>query len=122
MKVLVIDDENDIRRIARLALGRVGGMDVIEACSGSEGLRLACEEQPDAILLDVMMPRMDGPATLVALRSQPAAARIPIVFLTAKAGVAEIERLMRLGASGVLTKPFDPMSLARDVRRVLQGS
>lgn len=119
MKILIIDDEDDIRQISRLALGRVGGMDVVDAASGSEGLALAIAEEPDAILLDVMMPGRDGPETLSLLRADPRTAHIPVVFLTAKAMTSEVERLRALGAAGVLTKPFDPMSLAANVRAIL---
>jgi CheY-like chemotaxis protein len=119
MKVLIVDDEPDIRRIARLGLSRVGKMDVVEASNGAEGLLRAKEERPDAVLLDVMMPTMDGPTTLARLREDPATAGIPVVFLTAKAIAAEVDRLKSLGAAGVLTKPFDPMSLARDLRAAL---
>ena len=122
MKILIIDDEADIRRIAHLALGRVGAMDVSEAQSGLEGLRKAEDTHPDAILLDVMMPGLDGPSTLAALRSNPATANIPVIFLTAKAMVSELERLRALGAAGVLTKPFDPMTLAVQVRAALKES
>jgi CheY-like chemotaxis protein len=119
MKILVIDDEDDIRRISRLALGRVGGMQVLDAASGIEGIAKAVAEAPDAILLDVMMPEHDGPETLGLLRADPRTARIPVIFLTAKAMAAEVERLRALGANGVLTKPFDPMSLAASVRAIL---
>ena len=119
MKVLIIDDEDDIRRIACLSLTRVGKMEVVEASGGPEGVRKAASERPDAILLDVMMPGLDGPATLSALRSNPATAEIPVVFLTAKAMASEIERLMGLGARGVLTKPFDPMSLPQELKTCL---
>lgn len=119
MKVLIVDDEPDIRRIARLSLSRVGGMEVLEASNGAEGLVRAKEERPDAVLLDVMMPAMDGPTTLARLREDPATAGIPVVFLTAKAIAAEVDRLKSLGAAGVLTKPFDPMTLARDLRAAL---
>jgi two-component system OmpR family response regulator len=119
VKVLIIDDEPDIRRIVRLGLTRVGKMDVVEAASGAEGLIKAKEERPDAVLLDVMMPGLDGPSTLARLREDPATAGIPVVFLTAKAIAAELDRLKALGASGVLTKPFDPMSLARDLLTAL---
>lgn len=122
MKILIIDDEADIRRIAHLALGRVGAMDVSEAQSGLEGLRKAEDTHPDAILLDVMMPGLDGPSTLAALRSNPATANIPVIFLTAKAMVSELTRLRALGAAGVLTKPFDPMTLAVQVRAALKES
>jgi two-component system, OmpR family, response regulator len=119
VKVLVVDDEPDLRRIAKLGLSRVGGMEVVEASSGTEGLVRAKEDQPDAILLDVMMPGLDGPSTLARLREDPATAAIPVVFLTAKAIAAELDRLRSLGAAGVLTKPFDPMTLARELRGVL---
>jgi two-component system, OmpR family, response regulator len=122
MKILIIDDEADIRRIAHLALGRVGAMEVLEATSGAEGLRKAEDNHPDAILLDVMMPGLDGPSTLAALRSNPATANIPVIFLTAKAMVSELARLRALGAAGVLTKPFDPMTLAGQVRAALKDS
>jgi CheY-like chemotaxis protein len=115
----VIDDEPDIRRVAALSLARVGKMDVVDAGGGLEGLRKAVAEKPDAILLDVMMPGLDGPATLAALRSNPATAQIPVVFLTAKAMASEVERLLGLGAAGVLTKPFDPMALPAQLKACL---
>jgi CheY-like chemotaxis protein len=120
MKVLIIDDDADIRLIAGLSLGRVGGMDVIEAASGVEGVRKAQEEKPDVILLDMMMPTMDGSETLAALRSQPATAMTPVIFLTAKAVGAEVERIRALGAAGVLIKPFDPRTLSGDVRALIK--
>jgi CheY-like chemotaxis protein len=119
LKVLVIDDEDDIRRIARLSLAAVGGMEVCEANSGSVAVRKAREEQPDVVLLDMMMPGMDGPATFRALRGDPETADIPVVFLTAKTMSAEMDRLKGLGASGVLVKPFDPMTLPRLLRELL---
>ena len=119
MKVLIIDDDADIRKIAGLSLSRLGGMDVIEASSGAEGLRKAEEERPDVILLDMMMPTMDGSETLAALRAQPATATIPVIFLTAKAVLVEVERMRDLGAAGVLIKPFDPRTLATDVRALV---
>lgn len=116
---LVIDDENDVRFIAGLSLGRVGGMRVIEACSGEEGIARAKKEQPDVIILDMMMPGMDGAATFHALRAHPETAHIPIIFLTAKAMAKEVQRLIELGAKGVIRKPFDPMTLAREVTAML---
>jgi two-component system, OmpR family, response regulator len=121
VKVLIVDDEPDIRRIARLSLARLGGMEVIEAANGDEALAEARSERPDAILLDVMMPGRDGPSTLAALHADPGTAGIPVVFLTAKAMTAELDRLRSLGAVGVLTKPFDPMTLAADLRSALQA-
>jgi two-component system OmpR family response regulator len=119
VKVLIIDDEPDIRRIARLGLARVGGMEVVDAASGADGLVRARADKPDAILLDVMMPGLDGPSTLARLREDPETASVPVVFLTAKAIASEVERLKSLGAAGVLTKPFDPMTLARDLKAAL---
>jgi two-component system OmpR family response regulator len=119
VKVLIVDDEPDIRRIARLGLSRVGGMEVVEATNGHEALVRAREDHPDAVLLDVMMPGLDGPSTLARLREDPATSAIPVVFLTAKASAAEVDRLKLRGAAGVLAKPFDPMTLARELRAVL---
>ncbi len=120
MKILIIDDDADIRSIARLSLSRVGGMEVIEAGSGAEGVRKAEDERPDVILLDMMMPTMDGLETLAALRSQAATAATPVIFLTAKALGNQLERLTSLGAAGVLTKPFDPRTLSADVRALVE--
>ena len=119
MKILIIDDEADIRQIARLSLSRVGRMDVVEADSGFEGLEMALRELPDCILLDVMMPQLDGPTTLARLRASSATAAIPVIFLTAKAMTPEVKGLMETGAVGVLTKPFDPLTLADQVRAIL---
>jgi CheY-like chemotaxis protein len=119
MKVLIIDDEDDIRRVATLSLVKVGGMEVIGSASGEEGVSKAEQEMPDVILLDVMMPHVDGPSTLAKLRDNPQTANIPVIFLTAKAMTQEVEKLKRLGARGVLTKPFDPMTLPKDVKDLL---
>ena len=119
MKALIIDDEEDVRFVARLSLGRVGGMTVIEASNGEEGLARARDEKPDFILLDMMMPGMDGAATFRALRESDDTRAIPVVFLTAKAMKSEVQRLKELGAKGVMLKPFDPMTLASDIRTIL---
>jgi CheY-like chemotaxis protein len=116
--ILIIDDEPDIRLIVRLSLER-RGLTVVEASGGQEGVALARRAPPDAILLDVMMPKVDGPTTLAELRAAPESASIPVVFLTAKAQRSELERLRNLGAAGVLTKPFDPMTLADEVLAML---
>ena len=121
MKVLLIDDDDDVRRVVQLSLSRLGRMEVVDAGSGAAGLLRAAAERPDAILLDVMMPDMDGPATLAALRANPPTAAIPVLFLTAKAMPSELERLLRLGALGVVTKPFDPLALAAQVRQALRA-
>ncbi len=121
MKVLIIDDDADIRLIAGLSLTRVGGMSVVEADGGAMGVRKAREEHPDVILLDMMMPVMDGAATLAALRADAATAVLPVIFLSCKVVGAEIERLKALGALGVLTKPFDPRTLPADVRTLVES-
>jgi two-component system, OmpR family, response regulator len=119
VRVLIIDDEPDIRRVARLSLARIGGMEVSDASNGLEGTEKAAAEAPDAILLDVMMPGLDGPATLHALRADPRTAAIPVVFLTAKAMPEEVARLLAMGVRGVLNKPFDPMTLPAELRAAL---
>ncbi len=120
MRILVIDDEDDIRRIVSLSLARLGGMEVLDAAGGAAGIAAALREKPDVILLDVMMPDVDGTTTLARLRGDPATATIPIIFLTAKAMSSELDRLRRLGAAGVLTKPFNPATLASEVRLLLE--
>ena len=121
MKILVIDDDDFVRMLTRVSLSKVGGMDVTEASSGAEGLLAAAQDRPDVILLDVMMPGMDGPTTFVALQANASTAGIPVIFLTAKAMPAEQARLSELGAIAVFTKPFDPLALANDVRRVMDA-
>lgn len=119
-KVMMVDDEPHIRRIGELSLRGVGKWQVVLAGSGKEAVELARREQPDVILLDVMMPGMDGPATLAELRDSNDTAAIPVIFLTAKAQRHEVERYRMLGAAGVLTKPFDPMTLPDEVRTILE--
>ncbi|HEX8617151.1 MAG TPA: response regulator [Thermoanaerobaculia bacterium] len=118
-KALIIDDEEDVRYIVQMSLGRVGQMTVIEATNGEEGIALAKREQPEFILLDMMMPGMDGVTVFRALRAAPETAAIPVVFLTAKAMVSDVQRLMALGAKGVVVKPFDPLTLAADINAML---
>jgi CheY-like chemotaxis protein len=120
-KVLVIDDEKDVRYIAQISLGRIGNMIVIEASSGQEGIARAKSEHPDFILLDMMMPGMDGAATFRALREDEETASIPVIFLTAVAKVAEVQCLKDLGARGVVLKPFDPITLASDLTAMLES-
>jgi two-component system alkaline phosphatase synthesis response regulator PhoP len=121
-RVLVVDDEDDIREIARLSLERIGGWTVVTASSGDEAVELAAREAPfTAVLLDVMMPGSDGPATLERLRSGPLDPGTPIVFLTAKVQPADRKRLHELGAAGVIAKPFDPTQLSQQLWAVLQS-
>ena len=120
---LYVDDEPDIREIAALALGLDPEISVRLAEGGVQALAAVDGEdwRPDAILLDVMMPVMDGPAVLRALREQPRSAAIPIVFITARTQSQDRQRLLQLGAVGVISKPFDPMTLARELRAVLSA-
>jgi two-component system, OmpR family, response regulator len=115
-KILCIEDEPDIRAIAKLSLEMVGGMTVETCDSGRDALSQVAAIAPDLILLDVMMPGMDGPTTLSALRELPEARHIPIVFMTAKVQSSEVERYTQMGAIGVISKPFDPMGLATTVK------
>ena len=118
-RVLLIEDEDDIREVAALSLESVAGWTVLAASSGKEGLITAAREKPDAILLDVMMPDMDGPATLQRLLGQPETRDIPIIFMTAKVQSAERKKLAELGARGLIAKPFDPLNLADEVSGIL---
>jgi CheY-like chemotaxis protein len=118
-RVLLIDDEEDIRTIASMSLRRVGRWAVVAAPSGPEGIAEARRAPPDLILIDVMMPGCDGPMTLRMLRDDPELASIPIIFITAKAQRREVDELLQLGAQGVIVKPFDPMLLPDQIRRIL---
>lgn len=118
-KVLIIDDEDDIREVAALSLESVAGWDVVMASSGAQGLARAIEHQPDAILLDVMMPGMDGPSTFRELRANPATAKIPVLLLTAKVQSSDQRRFADLGVEAVLFKPFDPLTLSDQIADVL---
>ncbi len=122
MKVLVIEDEDDIREVACMCLSDDDTLEVIDAGSGAEGVRKATDEQPDVILMDVMMPEMDGKQTFAAIRGNPATSTIPIIFLTAKAMTSEVSELRALGAKGILVKPFDPLTLASQVRAIVEGT
>ncbi len=113
-RVLVVDDEEDIREVAQLGLETFAGWEVRTAASGSQALRAAAADPPDVVLLDVMMPELDGPSTLAALREHPATRDVPVVFLTAKVQAGERRRLEGL-AAGVIAKPFDPVALAGEV-------
>ena len=116
--ILYVEDDPDIQAVARLALEAVGGFTVTVASSGDEGIRAAQADRPDLILLDVMMPMMDGPTTLKALRADPRTADVPIVFVTATVKSTGFRHYKSLGALDVIPKPFDPMALAAVVRRI----
>lgn len=116
--LLVIDDDRDIRQVAKTSLELVGGFHVILADSGQRGLTLAHEARPDAIILDLMMPDLDGRTTLAHLKQTPGMASIPVIMLTAKVQ-ANRQELMGQGAAGVLVKPFDPIQLPDQVCEIL---
>ena len=120
-KILYVEDEADIQKIAKLALETVGGFEVMICGSGAEALEKAPAFAPDILLLDVMMPGMDGPDTLVELMKIESLKGTPSIFLTAKALPAEIECYQDLGALGVIPKPFDPTALADKVKEIWEN-
>ncbi len=115
-RILYVEDEPDIRAVARIALEMVGGFQVRVCSSGEQAVREAPAFGPDLVLLDVMMPGMDGPGTFMALRALPHLARVPVIFMTAKVQPQEVQHYKALGALAVIPKPFDPMTLAAQVR------
>ncbi len=121
-KVLIIDDEDDIREVAALSLESIAGWEVVVASSGAQGLVRAAESKPDAILLDVMMPGMDGPTTFRELRRNPATSSIPVLLLTAKVQATDQRRFADLGVNAILFKPFDPLTLSSQIAEVLGWS
>ena len=121
-RILYVDDEPDMRDIVSLALDREPAFDVRSCGSGREALEIAAEWRPDLVLLDVVMPDMDGPTTLARLREIPAGRSVPVVFLTARSQPSDIARLTAFGAAGVIAKPFSPMKLAATVKIYLDPS
>ncbi len=117
-RILYVEDEPDIQAIATMALEMVGGFTVKVCSSGEEALAEAEAFAPDMILLDVMMPGMDGPTTLQALREKSALSQLPVAFMTAKVQPQEVEHYKSLGALDAIAKPFDPMTLAEQVRAI----
>ena len=114
-RILLIDDEVDIHKIVQVGLMMEASWELLTALSSDEGLEIAVSEHPDAVLLDVMMPGRDGVATLKWLQDAPDTHDIPVIFLTAKAQSIDKRRFYALGAKGVITKPFDPMTLASQI-------
>jgi CheY-like chemotaxis protein len=121
-RILIIDDEDDIREVAALSLESVAGWQVYTASSGAEGMRVAAAELPDAILMDVMMPAMDGPTTFREMQKMPNLAGIPVILLTAKVQGVDQRRFAGLGVTAVLFKPFDPLTLAEQMSAALGWS
>ena len=119
-RILYVDDEADIREVAQMALELDPDLEVRTSASGRDGIAEATAWRPDLILLDVMMPEMDGPTVLRHLKERPETASIPVVFITARTQAQEVAALQALGARGVLAKPFDPMALADQARAFLE--
>lgn len=119
--LLLIEDDPDVRTIATIALVDLGGFTLEVCASGAEALTILGNNAPQLILLDVMMPDMDGPTTLAEIRRLPLEPQPPVVFMTAKVQPQEMQRYLRLGAAGVIAKPFDPVDLADQLRRIWQG-
>ncbi|HEU5457857.1 MAG TPA: response regulator [Terracidiphilus sp.] len=118
-RILIIDDEDDIREIAAMSLETIAGWEVMVANSGAQGLTRASTYKPDAILLDVMMPGMDGPTTFRELRKNPATEKIPVLLLTAKVQASDQRRFADLDVAAVLVKPFDPLTLSQQISEIL---
>ncbi|HSS76508.1 MAG TPA: response regulator [Thermoanaerobaculia bacterium] len=117
-RILFVEDDPDIQMIATMALEALGGFRVLPCASGGEALNRFAEFAPDLVLLDVMMPGMDGPATLEALRRLPAGGTTPVIFMTARVQAQEVILYREMGAVDVISKPFDPMTLAATVREI----
>ncbi len=121
-KILYVEDEPDIQAVAKIALEAVGGFELRVCSGGQEALDAAIEFAPDLFLLDVMMPGMDGPTTLIALQKMVGLETVPAIFMTAKVQPQEIEYFKSLGAIEVIAKPFDPMTLAQTINEVWEKS
>jgi len=121
-RILIVDDESDIREVAQMSLEMVSGWHVLTAESGDQGIAKARQEKPDAILLDAMMPDMDGAATFQKLQADPSTKQIPVIMFTAKVQPADRKRFADLGAKDVIAKPFDPMKLGSQIAAMLGWS
>jgi CheY-like chemotaxis protein len=118
-RILIVDDEADVRAIAQLGLEMSASWNILTASSGEEALTIAANQQPDVILLDLMMPDMDGQATLQHLKANPATQQIPVILVTAKVQQADQERFARLDVAAVFAKPFRPLELAEQICQAL---
>ncbi len=121
-KVLLVEDNSDIRTIVKVALRKLGGLEVCACESGAQALAAMTDFGPQLVLLDVMMPDMDGPTVLRRMRERPETAGIAVIFLTAKTTTQEIQALRSLGALDVIAKPFDPISLHQNVKRIWEAA
>lgn len=118
-RILMVDDDPHIRKIAEISLRKIGKWDVKLASSGKEALSIVEAESPDLILMDVTMPEMDGPAVFARLQELPGGSAIPVIFLTGRVLTDEVESYRKLGVAGVINKPFDPLKLPAEIRRIL---
>lgn len=121
-RILHIEDDPSILEVSRLALELVGGFEVCSCPSGAAGLEAAQDFAPQLVLLDVMMPDMDGPQTLKALRQLPGYQNIPVVFMTARVQTRDVEAYRALGVADIIIKPFDPMQLAAQIKNIWDQS
>lgn len=121
-KILYIEDEEDIASIAMIALQDIGGFNIMYCASGEEALKNAESFDPDLIIVDVMMPEMDGPTTIRELKKNPKFQDTPFIFMTAKTQASEIKEYLAMGAENVITKPFDPITLADQVKEIWEKS
>jgi CheY-like chemotaxis protein len=117
--ILIVDDEACIQEVIQISLETIAGWEVITASSGEDGITKAIREQPDAILLDVMMPYLDGLATFRRLQADPKTQQIPVLLLTAKIQTSELQQYKKMGVKGTISKPFEPMQLAQEVAKAL---
>ncbi|MGB3295582.1 MAG: response regulator [Phormidesmis sp.] len=118
-RILIVDDEESIQKVVSLSLKLEASWESITASSGKEGIRQAEVHHPDAILLDVMMPELDGIATFEALGNNPKTSAIPVILLTAKTRTAERRLFQNIGVAGVILKPFNPLALASEIAKLL---
>ncbi|PSB24121.1 response regulator [Stenomitos frigidus] len=118
-RILIVDDEDRIREVVRMCLVKLAKWEALSAASGTEAIQIAAVEQPDAILLDVSMPGMNGVETFQQLQANPQTQAIPVIFLTAKVQPTEQAEYKQLGAAGLIVKPFDPIQIAREISQLL---
>lgn len=118
--ILCVDDEEDIQEVVKLCLEMDGGFAIDTCAGGAEALAFLAHTKPDLILLDVMMPGMDGPATFAAMKER--GVHVPVIFMTARVRGAEVSQYLEMGAAGVVPKPFDPVTLAGEVRQLWSAS
>ena len=120
-KILIIDDEKLIVEMLAFRLSKVGGYEVIQAYDGDEGMIKAAEEKPDLVLVDIMMPRMDGHQFIINMKKDPALSSIPIIILTASVSLEIVSKALKSGAAGYIMKPFDPNKLMEKIKQTLEG-